>query len=210
MQFLTALTGQRLSIPQQAGFAAAVVVGALVFYLLASRGLASLQTHRHLPGPLVHLLRRIARWVVCIAAFVVLLQVAGVLHSVFAAVSGMLALLAIGFVAVWSVLSNTLCSLILMITRPFRIGDTLCFPPDELRGRVVNFSMLFTTLETEDGFTLQVPNNIFFQRPILRKKGEHRINLTDQLYRDENARLGTAPLVPRPHQTNGASTVAAN
>jgi small-conductance mechanosensitive channel len=116
-----------------------------------------------------------------------LLQSIGVLHSVVTAVTGVFALVAIGFVAVWSVLSNTLCSLILMAVRPFRVGDTIGFPPDDYRGKVVNFNMIFTTLETDDGLLLQVPNNTFFQRPIMRKKGSWQIGLQDQLYERANA-----------------------
>ena len=107
--------------------------------------------------------------------------------SVVTAVTGVFALVAIGFVAVWSVLSNTLCSLILMVIRPFRVGDTIGFPPDDYRGKVVNFNMIFTTLETDDGMLLQVPNNTFFQRPIIRKKGSWHIGLQDQLYQRANA-----------------------
>jgi len=142
---------------------------------------------RYLPDPLVATFRRIGFWVILVAAGLLLLQTLGILQSVIAAVTGVLALLAIGFVAVWSVLSNTLCSLILMITRPFRIGDSLSLPPDGLEGKVVNFNMIFTTLETEEDLYLLVPNNIFFQRPVVRKVGKWRIGLADQLYEPKNA-----------------------
>ena len=166
---------------------AAIFAGALVIYFCLSRGLSSLEKHHYLPARLMATLRRISFWLLVVAAVLLDLQVLGVLKSVVAAVTGVLALLSIGFVAVWSVLSNTLCSLILMITRPFRIGDTIAFPPDEFRGKVVNFNLLFTTMETEDGLLLQVPNNTFFQRPIMRKKGNWNIGLSDQLYQSENA-----------------------
>lgn len=165
----------------------AIVAGAGVTYLFIARGLKSLQFRRHLPEPLVATFRRIAFWGILAATGLLLLQVLGILQSVITAVTGVFALLAIGFVAVWSVLSNTLCSLILMITRPYRVGDTLSFPPDDLRGKVVNFNMIFTTLETDDGCLLQVPNNMFFQRPIVRKLGKWRIGLADQLYEAKNA-----------------------
>ncbi len=58
--------------------------------------------------------------------------------------------------------------------------------------KVVNFNLLFTTMETEDGLLLQVPNNTFFQRPIMRKKGHSNIGLSDQLYESQNATLQRA------------------
>ncbi len=165
----------------------AILVVALLTYLLVARGTKSLVHRRHLPERLATSIRRIGLWVILIATGLLLLQVMGILHSVIAAVTGVFALLAIGFVAVWSVLSNTLCSLILMIIRPYRVGDTLSLPPDNLRGKVVNFNLIFTTLETEDGLLLQIPNNIFFQRPVLRKVGKWQIRLADQLYEAKNA-----------------------
>lgn len=164
-----------------------LIAGAVVFYLLIARALKSLQNRRYLPEQLVASLRRIGLWIVLAVTTLILLQRLGVLHSVITAVTGMFALLAIGFVAVWSVLSNTLCSLILLVIRPYRVGDTLSFPPDDLRGKVVNFNLIFTTLQTEDGCLLQVPNNIYFQRPVVRKPGQWRIGLADQLYESKNA-----------------------
>jgi small-conductance mechanosensitive channel len=166
-----------------------IVVGFVVAYFVVSRAFGALATHGHLPGRLVGTLRRVAAWVLMVACIGFLLQSLGVLESVFTAVSGFLALIAIGFVAVWSVLSNTLCSLMLLIVRPFRVGDALRFPPDDMGGRVVNFNMLYTTLETEDGAHLHIPNNMFFQRPVLRRGGRQRLELDEQLYRTEDARL---------------------
>ena len=169
------------------GAGMAVAAAGAAAYFLAARGLKSLQARRYLPDRLVTTFRRIILWVVAGATLLLLLQTLGVLQSVMAAVTGVFALLAIGFVAVWSVLSNTLCSLILMIIRPYRVGDTLSLPPDNLCGKVVNFNLIFTTLETEDGYLLQVPNNIFFQRPVVRKVGKWKIGLADQLYEPKNA-----------------------
>lgn len=175
---------------QQFGAGIAIVLAAIGVYIAASRGLQAVQKRQHLPDRLVSTLRRILRWGIVLATVILMLQAFGLLQSVVAAVTGVLALVAIGFVAVWSVLSNTLCSLILIITRPFRVGDTLTFPPDTWGGKVVNFNMLFTTLETEDGSFLQVPNNTFFQRPMLRSKGQEQIMLGEQLYRRQNASVG--------------------
>jgi small-conductance mechanosensitive channel len=179
-----------------------VIAAAAVIYLLAAHGLKTLQRRQYLPEPLVKTFQRIGFWVILAATCLFLMQVMGVLQSVVAAVTGVFALLAIGFVAVWSVLSNTLCSFILMIIRPYRIGDTLSFPPDDLSGRVVNFNLIFTTLETPDGALLQVPNNMLFQRPVVRRVGKWRIGLADQLYESENA---TGPHTPEKEATSQAA-----
>ena len=73
-------------------------------------------------------------------------------------------LVAIGFVAVWSVLSNVLCSIILLAARPFRVGQRVGLPPDDMEGVVEEVTLLHTVLRTDDGGRLKVPNNLFFQR----------------------------------------------
>ncbi len=175
------------NLARSSGTGLVILAGAVMAYLGLHRGLKTLEYRSQLPARLIGTLRRSSFWLILAASTLLFLQSIGVLHSVVTAVSGVFALVAIGFVAVWSVLSNTLCSLILMIIRPFRVGDTIGFPPDAYRGKVVNFNMIFTTLETEDGMLLQVPNNTFFQRPIMRKKGTWQIGLQDQLYERANA-----------------------
>lgn len=187
MDYLEQLYAAITKLGNLTGACLGIFAAAGVLYFALSRSLASLEKYQYLPERLTATMRRILFWVLLVASVLLVLQVLGVLKSVVAGVTGVLALVSIGFVAVWSVLSNTLCSLILMITRPFRIGDTIAFPPDDFRGKVVNFNLLFTTMETEDGLLLQVPNNTFFQRPIMRKKGTWNIGLSDQLYEEENA-----------------------
>lgn len=187
MGYFAELQSLLANFARSSGTGLVVLAGAVIAYLCLVRGLKTLENRGHLPPRLIGTLRRSTLWLILVASILLFLQSIGVLHSVATAVSGVFALVAIGFVAVWSVLSNTLCSLILMVIRPFRVGDTIGFPPDAYRGRVVNFNMLFTTLETEDGMLLQVPNNTFFQRPIMRKKGNWQIGLQDQLYERANA-----------------------
>lgn len=121
----------------------------------------------------------------------------------FAALGGLLALIGIGFVAVWSTLSNVLCTLILLTVRPFRVGDEIELVPDPLRGRVVDLNLFFTTLKAEDGRLIQLPNNFFFQRAVLRRCGESGVALGAQFSRE-----GPAALAPEPAAapTPGAGT----
>ena len=88
----------------------------------------------------------------------------------FALMGGVLALIAIGFFAVWSTLSNVLCSLFLLTVRPFHMGDEVELLPDPVRGRVIDLNLFFTTLATDDGRLVQIPNNLFFQRVAVRRR----------------------------------------
>jgi small-conductance mechanosensitive channel len=89
-------------------------------------------------------------------------------------------------VAVWSVVSNVLCSLLLLIIRPFQVGDTIELPTQSIKGKVINFTLMFTTLRGDEGELVQIPNNLFFQMPLKRRIGTSTIDLSEQLHRQEN------------------------
>lgn len=180
-----------ISIPYLPNILSALIYIGLVWilYYLLARGLGLVREKGKLADPIVLFSRRVLRWCAVVLAVVLLLQAFGLLHNVWAMISAVLAMVAIGFVAVWSVLSNALCSLILMIARPFRVGDEIELPPDGMKGKVVNFNMLFTTLKADGGAFLQIPNNAFFQRVIYRRPSAKQINLDEQLLIEQDAKV---------------------
>lgn len=91
--------------------------------------------------------------------------------DIFALLGSIVALIGVGFVAVWSTLSNMLCTLLLLTVRPFRIGDEVELTPENLKGTVVDLNLFFTTLLTVDDRHVQIPNNFFFQRAIICRRG---------------------------------------
>jgi small-conductance mechanosensitive channel len=96
------------------------------------------------------------------------------------ALSGFVAVAAVAFFAIWSVLSNLLCAILIYTVGPFRLGDVveLVEATDKpgIKGRVVAINLLYTTLiEPEELGTgssmVQVPNSLFFQRSVRRWRG---------------------------------------
>lgn len=152
-------------------------LAALIVYLLFSRALKRVGSKGYLDPHLVTISCKIVKWFLIVVIVLLSLGYFGVsVGTLWAALSGVLALIALGFVAVWSVLSNTLCSILLIIFPPFRIGDTIEIqePSNDfhVRGKVTSINMLMTVLECEDDSApegkcfLRVPNNIFFQKYI--------------------------------------------
>ncbi|MDR7335312.1 mechanosensitive ion channel family protein [Roseateles asaccharophilus] len=86
---------------------------------------------------------------------------------------------AVAFFAAWSVLSNLFCTLLIYVTRAFRIGDVVeLLEPGHtvgVKGRVMDINMVYTTLQEsgdlQDGVSLQLPNSLFFQRTLRRWHG---------------------------------------
>jgi small-conductance mechanosensitive channel len=114
--------------------------------------------------------RGVARWLVIVALLVGAMLALGIdLHGLWSNLVPILSLVAIGFVAMWSILSHMLASILIVIFRPFEVGDRVEIIGDDLVvGDVTDLNPVYTTLRTENGGILQVPNNLFFQKALKR------------------------------------------
>jgi small-conductance mechanosensitive channel len=133
------------------------------------------------PPQLLMPLRGGLRWLIMGSALIFVLERLGVSATVlWTALSGFVAVAAVAFFAMWSVLSNLLCAILIFTVGPFRLGDVveLVDTTDKpgVKGRVVAINLLYTTLiEAEELGTgsamVQVPNSLFFQRSVRRWRG---------------------------------------
>jgi small-conductance mechanosensitive channel len=123
------------------------------------------------------------RYLILVIATVLVLNRWGFQLNTLIAVAGtVLGLVAIGFVAIWSVLSNLLCAFVLVVIKPFSVGDEVeLIGGDGVKGKVVDMNLVFTTLETGKDETVLVPNNTFFQRIFKRRPGTVTVGLDYQL-----------------------------
>ncbi|WP_434654799.1 mechanosensitive ion channel family protein [Pseudomonas sp. Z1-14] len=148
---------------------------------VVARFLTGLGERYPLPSQLVIILRGVLRWLIMGSAVLVALERLGVSATVlWTALSGFVAVAAVAFFAIWSVLSNLLCAILIYTVGPFRLGDVveLVEATDKpgIKGRVVAINLLYTTLiEPEELGTgssmVQVPNSLFFQRSVRRWRG---------------------------------------
>ncbi|MDP9938792.1 MAG: mechanosensitive ion channel family protein [Gammaproteobacteria bacterium HGW-Gammaproteobacteria-12] len=130
-----------------------------------------------LPQEVLQPLRGLLRWLIMGSAFMLVLERLGVSATVlWTALTGFTAVAAVAFFAIWSVLSNMFCALLIFTMGPFRIGDTVevidSADKPGVKGRVIAINLFYTTLQdlSEDaaGAVLQVPNSLFFQRSVRR------------------------------------------
>ncbi|MEM8873712.1 MAG: mechanosensitive ion channel family protein [Planctomycetota bacterium] len=174
------------------GLILGVLLAAVIIARLLQKVINEVRDARKLPDSVVLPIRRFVRYVVYLIALLLVLQWFGVpMHSIWAALSAVAALVAIGFVAVWSVLSNISCSVMLMIFKPFRIGDRIELVENaagpNVVGQVVDLTMMYVVIREEtddparDGSTIQIPNNLFFQKTIRRTESKTGVNLEDHI-----------------------------
>mgnify|MGYP005838884181 CR=1 FL=1 len=175
MERLTGLAGQSSAI-------LLIFVAGFMAFLVLRQGLERLVRRGVISQPFFHVSKNIIRWLLIITVMAASFQQLGVkvtnIVTTLLTVAGMIA---IGFIAVWSVLSNILCSMLLVMFRNFDMGDDVeLMEPvggSGLKGKVVGFNIMFTTLaedgdNVEAGMLTQIPNNLFFQKTLRRKRGE--------------------------------------
>jgi len=164
-----------------------VVVGTLIL-MLALRGMRYLARKAEISKLAVRPVGFLIRWA---AIFLILGLLVNKLFAVdlMSIIIGGLAMVAIGVVAVWSLLSHTTSTMLLILLRPFRIYDWITFPGEEVGGRVVDLNLFYTLLDNEEGEHFIIPNNSFFQKTFrhVPEKGKEKIELHEQLERSEPA-----------------------
>lgn len=179
------------------GTGALVLVAALVLDRLAYAALFALHRGGRLPESIVNLLRRWLRGVLTVLAALSFIALSGWrIDSIWTLLTTVVAMIAVAFVAVWSILSNLLATIVILIWRPFNIGEQVEILPEGLQGRVVDINFMYTVLQGEGGTRMSVPNNLFAQKFIRRKtlRGVPVRTLAEQI--ESNAALGEDAAAP--------------
>ena len=167
----------------RAGQVLLILLLAWLLQRLLGRGLRRLATrYPQLPAELLRPLRGIVRWLLIGSAGLLVLERLGVSAQIlWAALSGFVAVAAVAFFAIWSVLSNLFCAVLIFALRPFRLNDHVELidgaEKTGIKGRVLSINLFYTTLqdlaEGAHGAQVQVPNSLFFQKAVRRwRNGE--------------------------------------
>jgi small-conductance mechanosensitive channel len=166
-----------------------IIVVALLVVMVLNRGVSLLAKHLNMPMLACRPLRLVVRYAVLLISIGLVLRRFGFddMDTVLKIVGTILGLVAIGFVATWSILSHFLCTFVLILFKPFSIGDEIEIPGDSVTGKVVDITMIFTTLQSSEGEYIQIPNNMFFQKIFKRRVGANAIDLAHQLRQEKPA-----------------------
>jgi small-conductance mechanosensitive channel len=90
----------------------------------------------------------------------------GSFENAWVSIAGFLGLIAIGFFAVWSILSNIFAGVILFFYRPFKVEDTIEILPDGIKGIVKDINGFFVILSDTEGNITHIPNNMIYQKVV--------------------------------------------
>ncbi|MDH5418956.1 MAG: mechanosensitive ion channel [Candidatus Bathyarchaeota archaeon] len=132
----------------------AVIVGYALYKVIA-REIRTLKNQKRLEEHLAYTLTRVVKWVAGLAVLSIILATFGVTLGV---ISGLLALLGgtiIGFAAI-NTIGNAIAGLIVMTSRPFRVGDRIFF--NSQFADIVAIELIYTKMLTLDNVLVSVPN----------------------------------------------------
>ncbi len=117
------------------------------------------------------ILKKLINTLLAILCFTALVLIWGInVKSLWVSISGLLAMIAVAFFAVWSLVGNILAGVILFFTSPFKSGDEIEILPDDIRGKVIAINTFFTLIQDDDEAFINIPNSLFFQKYLKRKK----------------------------------------
>jgi len=88
------------------------------------------------------------------------------IKNVWVSITSILAMIAIAFFAIWSLVGNILAGVIIYFTSPFKLDDLIEIMPDGVRGRVLTINTFYAVLQDDEGNYINIPNSLFFQKYI--------------------------------------------
>jgi len=185
------LYGYFALIPWQKTVVAVVtVIIALLVDRVVTTTLNALQAAGRMPASTGGMFRRWLRGLLGVLVLLALVVLAGApVEKLWAPLSALFAMVAIGFVAVWSMLSNILATVIILLWRPFNVGEEIEVQPDGVKGRVVDINFMYTMLKSDGDVRTNVPNAMFIQKYIRRQRvsAQPARSLAEQLVAEKPA-----------------------
>lgn len=196
-----ALIWLRESIPQIAGAVAVLVIGVIIARLLSKGADRALTRSGRIEPTVAKFLSNIIKYALWVVVVVTVLTQFGVqTTSIIAALGG----LALGVgLALQGTLSNVAAGVMILIQRPFRVGEAIT--AGIVNGDVRGIGLFTTEILQPDGVYVMVPNNELWNKPIVNftrmptRRFELLIGIgyTDSIEQARGVLLGLADSDPR-------------
>ncbi len=148
---------------------ALVLVGLVVFILLIKSAIHKIGNRYHLQKVRTQFTLKIINIGLYVAASVILLFIWGVdQNELILFMTSFVAILGIALFAQWSMLSNVTAGILLFVSHPAKVGDTICILDKDfpLTGKIKDIGAFFVIVENEDNEVVTIPNSLLFQKMI--------------------------------------------
>ncbi|MDL5049253.1 mechanosensitive ion channel family protein [Oscillatoria amoena NRMC-F 0135] len=148
---------------------ALVIVGLVILSILIKGTLRKIGNRYHLQRNRTQFINKMITIGLYIAAAVTLLFIWGVdQKDLVLFLSSFVAILGIALFAQWSMLSNVTASILLFVSHPAKVGDTISILDKDypLTGKIKDIGAFFVSIETEENQLVTIPNSLLFQKII--------------------------------------------
>ncbi len=118
-----------------------------------------------IPRASVIAIRKIIKWLSLLIIIFVILHVLNILKNIIAITMLVIGTLIFLAFAGWSIMGNITAGLVIMIWKPFQIGDRIEIIPENITGTVQDITLMFTKIKTDNG-EIYIPNTLVIQKII--------------------------------------------
>jgi len=139
------------------------VIVIYVGYRFLVRQITRLKEQEKLEEDTAFTLRRVLQWLAILIIMAVVFAQFGIEVGIIAGLLVLAGGTIIGFAAM-NTLGNAIAGIIIMFSRPFRIGDRICF--NGQFADVVAVDLIFTKMKTLDNVLVSIPNQELLKSPI--------------------------------------------
>ncbi len=150
-------------------YSAVFILAAILTKLLATVFLRRIQRKFGFQKSRIIIINKIISFILYIIAISFIVFVWGVDEEEFLLfVSSFLTVLGIALFAQWSILSNITAGIIIFISYPVKIGDTITIleKNNNIKGEIRDIGVFFITLQTKKENFITIPNSILLQKSI--------------------------------------------
>lgn len=142
------------------------IIAAIVIYVVyrfLARQITRLKEQKRLEEDIAFTLRRVLQWLAILIIMAVVFAQFGIEVGIIAGLLVLAGGTIIGFAAM-NTLGNAIAGIIIMVSRPFRIGDRVCF--NGQFADVVAVDLIYTKMKTLDNVLVSIPNQELLKSPI--------------------------------------------
>ena len=144
-----------------------MISGGFLAYELTSLAIHFFGERLEIPKTASHALRNFSRWIFLMLIVFGISKITGIdLGGIIPTLMLILGTLIFLSFAAWSMLGNVTAGFVIMIWRPFEIGHIVEIMPDGYTGEIINVNLMFTSIKTDIGARLSIPNAIILQKVV--------------------------------------------
>ncbi|NPB01140.1 MAG: mechanosensitive ion channel [Crenarchaeota archaeon] len=119
-----------------------------------------------IPKSSIEVIKKLVKWLILLIVMLVILHILNILKNVIAITMLIIGTLVFLAFAGWSIMGNVTAGIVLMIWKPFKIGDRVEIIPENIVGKVEDITLMFTRIRTEQGDEVYIPNTLLMQKII--------------------------------------------